>query len=468
MTVHLYPLANGLSTDHPVPGLPFVDDSHIPLDEGPEAIEAVGRNQGEGMWGRYDPHRASGGWRAFTTDPLDNSLGWSVRYHPEHGRTVLLMKDDDTSSLHSTWDGEQLLFRAGGYWFDGAAWYRPGQVWDPVEQDYEKRKARAAVTVSAADMLDRRADEARAAFLDVSDIDAEAPTPAVENWADHLAMWAAIRRDLDGALPLEKCVVDLATPELTGAQLIGVPEMAELGGITASTLRAYISRGNSEVPQPQALVGGRDQWARAVADDWAEARQRSYEGVRATMSAGDRDQLSRGAAEVRDHFADDFQNTLWGRPDVRKRWILRARNENSVREIADALAWNVASSLDRILPTNVIGHTVESAVLHDFADAIDLDREVQAGPKKPARAKEWLHLYISRPIAEMLTWFIRHHPESAHHYIGEITREAHTRWEIPAKDTLYTLRQYAVVEGRLSAEEADAFFNLLTPPEKND
>ncbi|MER5852499.1 hypothetical protein ABT126_37270 [Streptomyces sp. NPDC002012] len=48
--------------------------------------------------------------------------------------------------------------------------------------------------------------------------------------------------------------------------------MAELGGITASTLRAYISRGNSEVPQPQATVGGRDQWARAMADDWVEAR----------------------------------------------------------------------------------------------------------------------------------------------------------------------------------------------------
>ncbi|MFJ6493470.1 hypothetical protein [Streptomyces californicus] len=32
-------------------------------------------------------------------DPLDNSLGWSVRYHPEQGRTVLLMKDDDTSPV---------------------------------------------------------------------------------------------------------------------------------------------------------------------------------------------------------------------------------------------------------------------------------------------------------------------------------------------------------------------------------
>ncbi|MEU4066254.1 hypothetical protein AB0F25_28295 [Streptomyces wedmorensis] len=349
-----------------------------------------------------------------------------------------------------------------------AAWYRPGQVWDPVEQDYEQRKARAAVTVSAADMLDRRADPARACVLTVSQIDAEAPTPAVGNRGDHLALWAARRAERDGALPPERCVVDVATPELTGAQLIGVPEMAELDGITASTLRAYISRGNSEVPQPQALVGGRDQWARAVADDWVEARQRSHEGVRAVMSAGDRDQLSRGAAEVRAHFAADFHGTLWGRPDVRKRWVLRARNEDSVREIADALAWNVASSLDRVLPTRLLGPTIEGAVLHDFAEAIDLDRQVQARPQKPAQEEDWLHLWVSRPVAEMLAWFIRHHPESAHHYLGEITREAHTRWEIPAKDTLATLRRYAVVEGQLSKEDAEAFFALLTPPEKND
>lgn len=160
--------------------------------------------------------------------------------------------------------------------------------------------------------------------------------------------------------------------------------------------------------------------------------------------------------------------TLWGRPDVRKRWILRARNEDSVREIADALAWNVASSLDRVLPTHLLGHTVENAVLHDFAEAIDLNHEVQARPKKSAKAKDWLHLWVSRPVAGMLAWFIRHHPESAHYYIGEITRESHTRWDIPAKDTLSTLRQYVITEGNLSVEDAESFFALLTPPEKND
>ncbi len=46
-------IANGLHTDHPVPDLPFVDDSHIPVED-PEAIEATGRHAGTDMWGRFD------------------------------------------------------------------------------------------------------------------------------------------------------------------------------------------------------------------------------------------------------------------------------------------------------------------------------------------------------------------------------------------------------------------------------
>ncbi|MCD9146193.1 hypothetical protein LUZ16_30070, partial [Streptomyces albireticuli] len=62
----LRPLANGLRTDHPVPDPPFVDDSHIPVEDR-RAIEAVGRNVGDGMWGRED--RDHGGrWRALPTD----------------------------------------------------------------------------------------------------------------------------------------------------------------------------------------------------------------------------------------------------------------------------------------------------------------------------------------------------------------------------------------------------------------
>ncbi|WP_405407178.1 hypothetical protein [Streptomyces decoyicus] len=43
-------------------------------------------------------------------------------------------------------------------------------------------------------------------------------TPAPEDRLDHLALWVKHHQEPDGALPLEQCVVDLASPELTGAQ----------------------------------------------------------------------------------------------------------------------------------------------------------------------------------------------------------------------------------------------------------
>src|SRR5215472_17844507 len=91
-TVPLYSyraVANGLRTDHPIPDLPFVDDSHIPVED-PAGIEATGRRHGGQTWGRQDRNRRAGGWLAFTTDPLRHDRAWCVRWHPDHGRAVVL------------------------------------------------------------------------------------------------------------------------------------------------------------------------------------------------------------------------------------------------------------------------------------------------------------------------------------------------------------------------------------------
>ncbi|MFC9067942.1 MULTISPECIES: helix-turn-helix transcriptional regulator [Streptomyces] len=455
------PLANGIRTDHPVPGLPFVDDSHIPLDDGPEAIEAVGRNKAQGMWGRFDLERSTGGWRAFTTDPIRHSLAWAVRYHPDHGRTVLLVNNRNTSSLHSDWTGGPLLYRAGGYWWDGTTWYRPGQVWNPVSQDHERRKANAAVTVTAADTLDTRAQPANAHLEKIATFDPEAPAP--DNWPDHLALWAHHHQRQALALPLNRCVVNLASPELSGDQLLGVPEMAQLAGISPSTLRGYISRNTADVPLPQATVGGRAQWSRPVAEDWVESRQRSADGIREAMSAGDRDKLSPGAAHIRDRFAEDFYGTLWGQPDTRKRWALRHRNPASVREVADLLAWSVAASLNHILPTGVLGSTIRHAVLDDFAYVMDLRDEDDL--KKAAKEPYWWDLNLTPDVAKMLDWYIQHHPDSARWTIGDILREANARWGVPAHATGSALRNSLSMDGQMSKEDLNKYFELVIPRE---
>src|ERR1700754_497640 len=123
------PVANGIRTHHPIPDLPFVDDSHLPLDD-PHAIEAIGRRheEGYGGWGRTDPCRTrnySGGWIASTTDQTRPDLAWMVRYHPDHGHSVIVVSNQDMSAFHSVVAFQMpqaLLFRFGGYWWGGPTW----------------------------------------------------------------------------------------------------------------------------------------------------------------------------------------------------------------------------------------------------------------------------------------------------------------------------------------------------------
>lgn len=451
----LRPLANGLRTDHPVPDLPFVDDSHIPIEQGPDAIEAVGRGTADGMWGRCDTDR-NGGWLAFTTDPLRTDLGWAVRYHPEHGMTVLLMDDHDTAALHSYWWGPPLLFRAGGYWWDGTTWYRPQQVWDGASERFEHRRVRAATTLHAADFIDDSADPTHGHILTITDVDPEAPAP--QRWGDHLAKWAATRATHNGGLPLEECVVQLAAPELAADQMVGVPEMAELAGITASTLRAYISRGENSIPLPQATVSGRSLWARPVAEDWAEARSKSPEGVSAAMASGNNDSLSRGAAEVHQRLTENFTRTLWERPAVRKRWTLRHRNEEAVRELAGELAWEVAASLNRFIPTEELGSTIRHAVLDELATGIDRHEDLVDN-------QDWEYIGITLPVSEMLGWHVRHFPHSAQTVINDIVGEAERRFAMPRQVTIRSLSTALTLDGGLDQETLETYLKRVLPPE---
>ncbi|MGH1552446.1 hypothetical protein ACRAWF_11055 [Streptomyces sp. L7] len=173
----LQPVGNGLHTDHPVPGLPMVDDTHIPIDD-PAAVEAIGRHEEGGTWGRWDRDRtAEGAWLAFTTDPIRHDLAWVVRHHPEHGRTILVVRDKDASPWHSNRWGPQLLFRQGGYWWDGTNWYRPEQVWDAASERYDRRPVKAATTITAEDLLDDNAHPAGGRILKVATPRSRRATP---------------------------------------------------------------------------------------------------------------------------------------------------------------------------------------------------------------------------------------------------------------------------------------------------
>jgi hypothetical protein len=451
MGYHPKPVANGLHTDHPIPDLPFVDDAYLPLDD-PGALAAVGRHRGEGMWGGHDPC-PNGGWIAFTTDPIRHELGWCVRSDPGYGRSVVLYRNEDTASAHSLWWGEPLLFRAGGYWWDGTGWFRPQQVWDRASETYVRRAVPAATTVTASDLLIGAAADGRARVLGIAEVDLDSPLP--DRWLDHLAGWAAQRGEKS---VLTGSVVTVSAPELAGDQLIGLAQMAEIANIAASTLRAYVARSEGQVPSPQAVVSGRAMWARTVAEEWAEQRWRSTDSAATVVSSTPNElALPPGVADVWQRLTRVFFAAMWERPNLRKRWALRWRTENAVRDLAQELGWLVAGDPDQIIPARDLATTIRRAVLNDIAEGVETANTLGNSPTEQ-------NMYgISRQVARTLDWLIRHLPEAADAVVGDIAGEAARRFGIANDTVKFSLHVALALDGQLDDATYGKYLDRLFP-----
>ena len=438
------PVANGVRTDHPIPELPFVDDGHVPVEDA-VAVEAVGRKAGPGMWGREDPCD-DGGWIAFTTDPKRRDLAWMVRWHPEHGRSVVLYRDEHAATMHMRYQEGPLLFRAGGYWWDGITWYRPSQVWDRAQERYVRRSVPAAHTVSAADRLQGGEHPERARILPISEV--EVGQPLKGDWLDHLALWAA-QRTAD-QLRLSDAVVNVTAPELSADQLVGVSELAELAGVAASTLRAYVARGEGDIPQPQAVISGRNAWSRAVGMEWVEQRRSSPESVAEALGAGNPGEsgAAPGILDMAERIAAVVLARLWS-PGLRKRWALRWRNEGAVRDISEDIGWYVAATMDRLVPASDIAVTVKYALLHDITWQHGSDAE---------RGQETTFFGVVPHIARLLGWLIRTYPDQATFVLGELIGQVEDDLGIPRSVTISSLRTALSLDGKLSADARKEFF----------
>ncbi|OFE10585.1 AlpA family transcriptional regulator [Rhodococcus sp. 1139] len=442
------PIANGISTDHPIPGLPFVDDTHLPLDD-PRAIEATGRDVAPDMWGRWDGD-LHGEWWAFTTDPARHDVEWVVRHHPDHGHSVLLFHGNDAArTMHERWDmGGPLLFRAGGYWWDGQEWFRPFQIYDAVNGRYAQRRVRSATTITAAQAL---ADEpGNPSAGTIHDIGVDFATLTPSGWADDLAAWALGRTEGD-ALPLDRCVIGISAPELAGDRLLGTAELAELAGIAAGTLRAYITRGEADVPEPQAVISSRSAWSKPVAEDWIEARHRSDEAVAATIPIEDP-----GLVDVRDALTTKFEG-YFSSPERRSNFVLKRRNSVDLHAISGDLATIAALNFQELLPARAIATTVVRALVQDLGE--------KTLARTPIETSLWLG--IDSSVGVMLDWLIRHDPNSARSVINSVMWRAHELHDIPPALTLRSIGQALALDGRLPRERYDDFLDRLAPPESD-
>lgn len=290
---HPIPVANGIRTDHPYPGLPFVDDFALDLTD-PEQIEKIGRGAGEGHWGRTDNFHTPGAWRAFTTHPEAPFWAWVVTHHPTNGTSVLLYKDDDAATAYGyrAFEPENggvipLVVRHGGYWSDGEQWRRPTAVLDPVTGNSLWDQPSQAHPVSATDTLTlsfqalSTAQEERTVYSMAEFARREPDFIPFSDWsAQSLKAWQD--RRTSGSLPLDNCIVELRCPELMPDALLDNGQAAHLAKVAASTWRAYVSRG--QAPEPQKVYrstvtdASRPYWSQPIVEAWIARRDHQEEG----------------------------------------------------------------------------------------------------------------------------------------------------------------------------------------------
>jgi hypothetical protein len=253
--------------------------------------------------------------------------------------------------------------------------------------------------------------------------------------------------------------------------------MAQIADVAPSTLRAYVSRGEADVPQPQATVSGRNVWARPVAEEWVEQRHRSPESLDEAVSARvGMDSVPAGVAEVWTRFTRVFTSTLWENPERRKRWALRWRTQHAIGQVAEELGWDVAADLDAIIPSEDLAVTIRHAILDEFAYGQQLDRNIREHRRKrpilngkltPPYADQTSY-GIGHHVARMLDWLIRHHPSTAAYTIGEIIGEAEDRLEIPRKVTENTLATALALDGKLDEKTREDFLERVFTPAQDD
>lgn len=467
-------VANGLSTDHPVPGRPFVDDTHLP--QHPTWIERTGRHRGTGSWGRCDgPGFGAPGeqWAAFTTDQTHPEYAWCVRHHPVHGRSIVLVRDSDAATLHTAWISSAtgpLLLRAGGYWWDGQRWNRPRQVEDTASGTYARRRAVDATCLTAHHLLsDSAADPSRAALADISTIE---PDDEPENWVDHLALWAAARGER--SRPLTECIVDLCAPELAADQLLDIDELATMIDIEPGLAHNLMTRGQ-QLPIPQTVEGGRPLWSKPVAADWLEQRQRST-GIDETMSTPVSENprgIVIGLNALWDTLTESFAGSLrQHRRPAPTRVLKRLQSpapepeSDSERVIARDLAWTAALTFEQTVPFRLVAATIRTAVLSDFAAALALDTALNGG-RAPYSPDNPPHVTVNPQHAKTLDWVVRHAPAAAQHAIGEIVGDAEHELGIPRSSTTYALAAALALDGALPEAAYDQFLERAFPPDSD-
>jgi hypothetical protein len=292
---------------------------------------------------------------------------------------------------------------------------RPGQIFDWSKEDFILSDVPAAITVSATDVLTGGGTSLHGRVLNLEDL-AEGEDRTA-SWLDDLALWAENNRS---RLDLRSSVVSVSAPELAADNLLSVAAAADRAGIAATTLRAYLSRGENDVPHPQTTVGGRNMWSKPVIDDWVESRRRSREGLQkvlATVALDTGNLVTPAIADMYKRFQKSFSRYLWAEASIRKRWALRWRTPSAVHEVVDLLAQDAAVSASKLLPITEINYTLMYAILGELCETLTR-RMLYPQESDPCIHRDFAG--FPKYVDHLLRWLIRQDFSAAMHCVAAV------------------------------------------------
>jgi hypothetical protein len=374
---------------------------------------------------------------------------------------VLLINAGDLGSLHHDWVHEPagMLFRHGGYWWDGERWHRPGLVWDGAYERFDPRPVDNQLSVTADDVLKAPCNPQNATVAKIASFTApEAPTA---DWQDHLALWAQLRASRPGARPLKECVVDLHAPELATDRLVDLAGLAKIAAVAEEDMPDLRYEAD-KFPEPQAGVGGAPWWSVPVARDWAEDFRRKN-GPRTLLSATTSYDTVQpvGLVDAHNRLRKVFHDDLTESRGKRRKSYLKG---DEAHEVADALAWTAAATLmygqdSGLIPGSALRGVLIDAVLSSLA--VDVER--RSGSKDQTTLGD-----LPAGTVAMLVWYLQHRPEAAAGVFGEICLDARLRFNLSPVQVGKMLRTSFHLDSDLDSSTVRQLMDMALPPSAHE
>ena len=167
--------------------------------------------------------------------------------------------------------------------------------------------------------------------------------------------------------------------------------------------------------------------------------------------------------ELWNRFTASFFSLLWDSPGRRKRWALRWRTETAVREIAEDLGWEVAASLDRIIPLDPWPPpSATRCSTRSPSGGNSTSTAATPCPTMPTGSTT----ASSRKSPRCSTGSSATTPPPPAYTIGEIIGEATDRFGIPRKIAENTIETALTLDSELSEDILDDFLARIFDPDK--